>query len=106
MSITLIKKYPETPGYKENTTSKDVAMSIKENANSIRRKVLFVLKNKGTYGATTDEVASLLNISILSVRPRFSELRKSGFIEDSKERRMNESKHKAIVWRFVDDSSS
>tara|TARA_B100001250_G_C19460398_1_gene639965 strand:- start:213 stop:527 length:315 start_codon:yes stop_codon:yes gene_type:complete len=103
MSITLIKKYPETPGYKENTTSKDVAMSIKENANSIRRKVLFVLKNKDSYGATTDEVASLLNISILSVRPRFSELRKSGFIEDSKERRINESKHKAIVWRYVKD---
>ena len=103
MSITLIKKYPETPGYKENTTSKDVAMSIKENANSIRRKVLFVLKNKGTYGATTDEVASLLNITILSVRPRFSELRKKGLIEDSTERRMNESKHKAIVWRHVKD---
>ena len=71
--------YPINPGHKENTTS------------------------KGNYGATPDEVSSLLTIYFTSVRPRFSELKKMGCIEKTKRRRKNESGMEAWVWRYIKD---
>lgn len=48
---------------------------------------------------TTDECASLLEESVLSIRPRFSELRALGQITDTGDRRLNDSGRRAIVWR-------
>jgi predicted ArsR family transcriptional regulator len=52
-------------------------------------------------GATADEIAKDLNLSILSVRPRVSELHRSGEIEQTGGRRKNESGMTATVWRIV-----
>tara|TARA_B100000029_G_scaffold480583_1_gene528742 strand:- start:1389 stop:1616 length:228 start_codon:yes stop_codon:yes gene_type:complete len=69
----------------------------------LRDKVLQVIQNKGKYGATPEEVASLLNITILSVRPRFTELKLSNHIVDSGEKRKNEFNKNIIVWRYNDE---
>ena len=95
--------YPINPGHKENTTSKEAAEFMKPKTKTIRSKILNVLKNKGNYGATPDEVSSLLTIYFTSVRPRFSELKKMGCIEKTKRRRKNESGTDAWVWRYIKD---
>jgi predicted ArsR family transcriptional regulator len=52
-----------------------------------------------TTPSTADEVAAALEISVLHARPRISELRALGKVQDSGERRKNDSGHKAIVWK-------
>jgi hypothetical protein len=51
-------------------------------------------------GATADEIAAALNRSILTIRPRVSELNRMGKIADSGVRRKNASGRNAIVWRI------
>ena len=96
-----MKQYPNNAGYKEPTTSKKSAETVP--AKTIRKKCLMILKNKMDYGATPDEVANLLNINILSVRPRFSELKLKDCIEDTGKTRSNESTKQAKVWRYLKD---
>ena len=98
-----MKQYPNNAGYKEPTTSKKSAETVP--AKTIRKKCLMILRNKMQYGdgATPDEIANLLNISILSVRPRFSELKLKDCIEDTGKTRTNESTKQAKVWRYLKD---
>lgn len=88
--------YPETPGYKEGGTSREAAESIIEDAATLRGRALDLLKGEAL---TADEVAARLNRSILSVRPRISELRAKGLVENTGERRVNVSGKQAAVWR-------
>jgi hypothetical protein len=55
-------------------------------------------------GATADEIAAAINYSILTVRPRVSELRRQGRILDSGVRRKNISGKSAIVWKIGNNS--
>jgi len=96
-------QYPSLAGYKKKGTSQKAAKEINRFSKSIKVKALQVRKNKKDYGATADEVANLLSISILSVRPRFSELLAHGCIEETKKTRKNESGKQATVWRYVKD---
>jgi len=48
---------------------------------------------------TADEIANDLNLSVLSVRPRVSELKRTGKIKQTGARRKNESGMTATVWR-------
>lgn len=89
--------YPETPGFKTDGPSLVAALNVAEDAATLRAAVLDSLDKHGP--ATADECAARLNRSILSVRPRFSELRAAGKIGDSGERRRNSSGHTATVWR-------
>ena len=61
-----------------------------------------VLAQCATYpgGATADEVAKDLNLSVLSVRPRVSELKRLGEIKQTGGRRKNDSGMTATVWRL------
>ena len=68
-------------------------------APTIRYKVYSNLFNHGPQ--TADEVAGKLGISILSVRPRFSELAASGRLVDTGERRSNSSGKMAKVWKII-----
>jgi len=72
-------------------------------AKSIRKTALQIIKNKGVYGATPDEVADLLSLSILSVRPRFSELKILECIQETESKRKNASGKNAIVWKYLKD---
>jgi hypothetical protein len=94
-------QYPNNAGYKKRRTSKIAGLEITKKAPTIRKQCLQIVKNKNTYGATPDEVADLLNLSILSVRPRFSELVLKGCIKDTKSTRKNKSGKSAIVWKYV-----
>ena len=47
-----------------------------------------------------DEAATFLGESVLSIRPRFSELATMGEIEDSGTRRKNASGRNAICWKI------
>ena len=87
-------KYPNVPGFKARETSATAASQIAEDARALRLRCLLVLRDRPS---TADEVAGILGRSILSVRPRLSELVARGYIEDTGERRRNESGKRAIV---------
>ncbi len=62
----------------------------------VRGEVLSYLED---HEATADEIAYVLKYSILTVRPRVSELNKMNLIVDCGLRRANTSGRMAIVWR-------
>lgn len=92
--------YPVSPGHKGVETSAQAAESMRGKAPRLRAACLHVC---GQYsdGVTADECAAILDLSILSIRPRFSELNLAGKIYDTKERRPNASGRSAAVWKAV-----
>lgn len=88
--------YPHAPGFKKDGTSAEAAHSMKSRAATLRDEVLRVLSFKAL---TADEVARILDESILSVRPRLSELAARGLIVETGARRKNDSGKLAAVWR-------
>ena len=97
------KKYPLTAGYKENSTSKEAASKINSRASNLRTECLKLVILRGDYGATPEEVAELLSESILSIRPRFTELKLLEYIVDSGNRRINSFGSNTKVWRYNDN---
>lgn len=95
--MTNLSTYPHAPGFKRPGTSQDAAESVR-NVEFIRGRAYARIKE---LPRTADEVALSLGLSILSVRPRITELSKLGLIEDSGQRRKNASGRKAIVWRIT-----
>ncbi len=86
--------YPEAAGFKERGgTSEDAAATV--NAETLRAEVLECL---GGHDLTADECAGELAESVLSIRPRFSELFKMGRIVKTETRRPNRSGKMATVW--------
>jgi predicted Rossmann fold nucleotide-binding protein DprA/Smf involved in DNA uptake len=89
--------YPYMPGSKERGgTSEAAAQAIAPAASYLRGRVLASLRE---HPATADECASRLDLDILSVRPRLSELSRLGLIVKTGERRANRSGALANVWR-------
>ena len=68
--------------------SEAAARSMVQSAATLSTRVLSYLNANGP--ATTDETAAALEVSVLAVRPRFSELLLRGSIEKTAERRRNE----------------
>jgi transcription initiation factor IIE alpha subunit len=91
------KLYPYSPGSQKVDTSIEAAELIKAGADTIRKKVFDVIINKGSFGATADEVADLLALSSFTVRPRVTELYKQNKIE-RKDKRKNASQRLAYVY--------
>lgn len=82
-------KYPEVPGYKEHTTSKDAAIRVKDKAEIVREKVRDLYKS-GFVGTADDVNQRLYGLFLdaeeliqmkFTVRPRASELTKQGFLK-------------------------
>jgi hypothetical protein len=92
--------YPDSPGYRTVGTSELAAATIAPAATKLRALVLAEFQRAGA-GLTADEIAKALNLSVLSVRPRVSELRRNGEIEQTGSRRKNESEMTATVWRIA-----
>jgi predicted ArsR family transcriptional regulator len=88
--------YPNSPGFQNTDTSEAAAAAIEPEAPNLRALVLRALSDRP---ATADECASEIGVSILAIRPRLTELRKLGSIEDTGQRRRNVSGRSAIVWR-------
>ena len=98
------KIYPEEPGAKFAGTSTEAAVAIKKKAPTLRADVLLILKGRQFNGCTADEAAAIMGESVLSIRPRFSELLEMGLIKDSGCRRNNASGRAATVWLAVTPS--
>jgi hypothetical protein len=89
-------RYPDTPGAQARDTSRAAAEHIAPAASLLRDRALGVLER--SRGLTADQVAGMMGESILSIRPRITELSRLGKIRDSGERRKNASGRAAIVW--------
>ena len=102
--ITSTSNYPATPGWKTDhpDTSKAAALAETSRASILRTQVVSCYHHHGNL--TADEVAELLHESVLSVRPRVTELCKCDppVLEDSGERRRNASGHSAAVRRLCE----
>lgn len=90
-------RYPFVPGTKSRDTSALAAEAMKAKAPTLRDQVFDVIR--AGQGSTADEVAEALGKSVLSCRPRLSELCALDKIEDTGARRPNASGVNAIVWR-------
>lgn len=92
-------KYPEAPGWKARDTSRAAADHMRPTASNIQEQCLRTYRVTGPM--TADECATILGMSVLTVRPRVSQLAALNFLEDTGIRRKNDSGRNAIVWRAV-----
>jgi predicted ArsR family transcriptional regulator len=92
--------YPRDPGFKElGGPSELAAKAIAGHATTVRDRVLAFLTKRYPASFSADEIADDLGESILTVRPRVSELRRGGLIEPTADRRVNRSGMLAKCWR-------
>jgi len=89
--------YGDLPGHRGVSTSIAAAESMKPRAAILRDKCMAALEAQGPM--TADECARFLGESVLSIRPRFTEMNIIWVIEDTGTRRKNDSGRNAIVWR-------
>jgi hypothetical protein len=89
--------YPDRPGFKASGPSEQAAKAIEGIAKTLRDEVRNTIAG-APQGLTADEIAGRLNKSILSVRPRVSELHRQGEIRQSGARGKNESGMSASIW--------
>lgn len=87
-------------GYRTGDTSSAAARDLKGKVVGLRRLVMWALKDRGPM--TPDQIAVAVSKSILSIRPRVTELASFGLVEDTGERRENASGKKAVVWRLTE----
>ena len=97
--MTDLFRYPQAPGAQDRSTSHEAAAEVAPAAPLLRARALEVLERSN--GLTADEVAGRLGESILSIRPRLTELARLGDVRDSGARRKNKSGRSAIVWMPV-----
>lgn len=91
-------QYPDHPGHKAAGPSEEAANAIAPRAPRIRDAVLDVI-TAAPAPMTADEVAGALGMSILTIRPRVSELHRMGEIQRASDRRCNSSGMTASTWR-------
>ena len=90
--------YPQIPGAKREGPSQEAADLVAPQVLSLREVTLRAF-HASAKGLTADAAAEVLALSILSIRPRVAELSRLGKIEDTGQRRRNQSGKKATVWR-------
>lgn len=89
--------YPDAAGYKE-TGGCSQAAANEVDAETLRNSVLAILR---AVDLTADQTARRLGSSVLSIRPRLSELYNLGLIVKTGEKRKNVSGKRAAVWQAV-----
>jgi hypothetical protein len=93
--------YPDRPGWKARGASSEAAYAIARNATTLRTRVHSFLRDRYPAAFSADQIADGLGETILSVRPRVSELKKIGAIEAVNQRHKNQSGMSAHCWRAV-----
>lgn len=88
-------------GWKGKPTSEEAAHHAALTAPKLRAAVLNVMKVIDR-PMTADEVAQAMNLSVLSIRPRISELAKAGKLIDTGERGKNRSGRSAVRWKVAE----
>jgi hypothetical protein len=95
------ERYPEIPGAKApGPRSQEVARAICGHAGRLRKAAILELASAGPKGLSADQIADRLGESVLSVRPRISELRASGEVVPTGRRVVNDSGMSASVWKL------
>lgn len=89
------------PARRGSDTSQAAARALRADIGRLRRRVADHYAAIWPAAHTPDEAAAALTLSILTVRPRTTELVKSGVLEDTGERRANRSGRQARVLRSV-----
>lgn len=87
--------YPHEPGWKARETSHAAAVAVAPMARSLRARVYDCIQERPD---TPEGVARRLNLDILAVRPRCTELARLGKIHDSGARGRSRSGKSAIIW--------
>lgn len=100
----VLARYPQAPGFKERTTSRDAARAVAGGAGTLREQVFECLRVAGPAGLTPDEIAEKIGRTVLAIRPRVTELAKDDppWIVPTGDRRANASGLKAKVWRVYE----
>ena len=97
--------YPELPGYKDQTTSKDAAFALLKGPRPTRHKILrtavLELYQAGFEG-TADDCGERLGISPFSCRPRVTELYKQGLLE--RVRKVAQSGSQRFIMRLAKET--
>lgn len=97
------QRYPDRAGYKALGTSQDAANAIEGSGQASRLRSA-VLAFYGRRSGTADECAASLGESILSIRPRCSELLTAGKLYRTGERRKSsEGRAQAVLALVTDD---
>jgi hypothetical protein len=92
--------YPERPNFKTTGPSEQAASRIASSVKAMHGRILDLLKTTPD-GLSADEIGEALAMSPLCVRPRVSELRRSGEITATAVRRRNQSGMSATVWKLA-----
>ena len=89
-------------GYQRTDTSQSAAEHVSRSGRAaiLSRKVLEAY-HASVFGLTADECADQLGESILSIRPRVTELKFKGLLADTGVRRENASGRSAAVMKAV-----
>jgi hypothetical protein len=95
--------YPQHPGSKAPGPSSEAARTIARPATTLRMRVYSFLRDRYPAAYSADQIAETLGETILSIRPRVSELNKSGEIEAAEGRSKNQSGMSAHCWRARSD---
>lgn len=90
-------KYPNAPGFKRRQTSRQAAEDMAAKAPTLRDQCFSELCRGPK---TADQVASILNKSILTIRPRISELVGLDCIRDTGRTALNASGKQAVIWEI------
>jgi hypothetical protein len=96
---TVPPKYPEAPGFKVGGTSAEAALKIAPLAGKLFKPILQEFMAAGQHGLTADQCAARVGVSVLSMRPRITELKCLGFLAVTGERAVNETGMTASVLR-------
>lgn len=94
--MTDLFDYPHSPGFKKAGTSSAAAADMKPRAPTIKQQILASMAQG--YAWTPDKFAGAHGLSILSVRPRFSELLREGKIVETGRTSPNNSGKRADVY--------
>ncbi len=79
-----MRNLPETAPYAPgNEASREAASGIHHQLDGIRADVFNLIISRAGHGATGTEISNSTGISLLTVRPRCSELKEAGYIVDS-----------------------
>lgn len=94
--LSIFERYPESPGYKDDDTSRQAAREIAPEVVTLRDLVLTELRRRS---GTADEIAERLYKTPFAIRPRLTELCRIGFVEKTLLKAKNRSGKWARVWR-------
>ncbi len=92
--------YPYKAGHRNVDTSIKSAEFTNKHLKRISKVVLIELAKVFPKGLTGSEIANKCERSILSVRPRTSELKLQGLIIDTEKRRKNEGGQTEIIYKL------